>query len=146
MDDMTMEGYIGECGTVGSHFNDHRTQVNFKAVTGIAVSEESVFVSSYADKLVLAMNRETEMCSIRVKFDTGIFHLIYEYLTNTLYIAMMDGIAFKTLSDQSEVPSILIKNYGSGIGSFASTGFDHTRDMIMLDAEHLLVQDRDNNR
>ena len=92
------------------------------------------------------MNRETEMCSTRVRFDMAMFYLVYERLTNTLYIALRDGIVFKTLSDQSKVPSILIKNNGNGIGSFASTGFDEVRDMIMLDAGHLLVRDKDNNR
>ena len=146
MDDRKRSGYIGECGTIGYHYEDHRPEVKIKHPVGVAVSEDSVFVSLQADWRVLSMDKETEVCMLRVELLLSVGYLAHEPVLNFLYIGLANGVAFKMLDNDSKTGTILVDRNGGGIGSFASTGFKSVFDIVVLDVEHLIVSDSGNNR
>ena len=146
MDDRKRSDYIGECGTIGYHYEDHRPDVKIKHPVGVAVSEESVFVSLQKDWRVLSMNKETEVCMLRVELLSSAGYLAHEPVLNVLYIGLANGIAFNMLDNNSKPGTILVDGYGEGIGSYASTGFQNVFDIVVLDVGHLIVSDGGNNR
>ena len=146
MDDRKLSGYMGECGTIGYHNEDHRVKVRMKHPIGVAVSEDNVFVSLNIDRRVLSMDKQTEVCTLRVELTVPVRYLAYEPVLNTLYIGLNNGVAFKTLDDPSKSGSIMVNAAGDGTGSFDSTGLDNAHGLITLDPRHLMMSDLGNNR
>ena len=142
------EVYAGKCYVEGTTYYGHRNYIRISAPIGVAASDTHAMVSLKGPKAILSVDKQSGRSGLLATTPLPSRFLLFDSNENVLYTTMQHGLGRLNLAVASSDIELIAgrAREGNTAGQLATTMFHRPGDLIMLDAQTILIADCQNNQ